>query len=95
LLTKKFGNALLIPQKSTFEVLDKKFVYVINAKNEVESREIKIAAEVPHLFIVGSGLTDSDKILVEGVGKVHAGEVIKTENLDRAAVIKSLELSTK
>ncbi|MBT1706215.1 efflux RND transporter periplasmic adaptor subunit, partial [Chryseosolibacter indicus] len=33
-------NALLIPQKATFEVLEKKYVYVIDKDNVVRSREI-------------------------------------------------------
>jgi membrane fusion protein (multidrug efflux system) len=40
LLTKKYENALVIPQKATYEVLDKKFVYVVNEKNEVVSKQI-------------------------------------------------------
>jgi len=95
LLTKKYNNALVIPQKATYEVLDKKFVYVINDKNELESREIKIAAEVPHLFVISSGLNDGDKILLEGLGKVHVGDVVKTKFQDRETVSRSLELSTK
>jgi membrane fusion protein (multidrug efflux system) len=95
LLTKKYNNALVIPQKATFEVLDKKFVYVIDEKNEIHSREIKIAAEVPHLFIIASGIDESDKILLEGLGKVHDGDEVKTAVLELQAVKESLMLTTK
>lgn len=95
LLTKKYENALIIPQKATFEILDKKFVYVVNEKNEISSRAITIAAEVPHLFIIASGLSENDQILLEGLGKVHNGDVIKTKLQDRNAVVESLQLSTK
>jgi membrane fusion protein (multidrug efflux system) len=95
LLTKKYENALVIPQKATFEVLDKKFVYVVGENNELSSRQITIAAEVPHLFIIAAGLTDHDKILLEGLGKVHSGDKIKTQNQDEKTVKKSLMLSTK
>lgn len=95
LLTKKYDNALIIPQKATFEILDKKFVYVVNEKNEVVSRQITIAAEIAHLFIISAGLTDTDRILLEGLGKVRPGEVIQTVMQSRADVEKSLKLSTK
>lgn len=95
LLTKKYENALVIPQKATYEVLDKKFVYVVNDKNEIRSQQITIAAEVPHLFIVASGITKDDKILLEGLGKVHIGDVVKTINQDQETVRKSLMLTTK
>ncbi len=95
LLTKKYNNALVIPQKSTFEVLDKKFVYVVDETGKVRSQQITIAAEVPHLFIISSGLKDDDRILLEGLGKIHAEEVIKTEIQDHETVMKGLALTTK
>lgn len=70
-------NVLLIPQKATFEVLDKTYVYVINANNQVVAREIKIHAELPHLFVVREGLTEKDKILVEGLRKVKNNQKIR------------------
>ena len=95
LLTKKYEDALVIPQKATFEVLDKKFVYIVNEKNEIRSQQITIAAEVPHLFIIASGLNDDDKILLEGLGKVHMGDIIKTKLQDHETVRQGLMLSTK
>jgi membrane fusion protein, multidrug efflux system len=69
-------NAILIPQKSTFDVLDKKFVYVVDEKNVLQARQITIAQELPHVYIVASGLTATDKILAEGLGKVKNNEKI-------------------
>lgn len=94
LLTKKFDNALIIPQKATFEVLDKKYVYVVDEKSELHSREIVIAAEVPHLFIIKSGIDEKDKILLEGLGKVHENQEIKTKYQDLKSVRESLALKT-
>lgn len=93
LLTKKIDNALIIPQKATFEILDKKFVYLVNDKNEIESREIKIAEEIPHFFVIASGIDEKDKILLEGLGKLRPGDVVKTVYQDVAAIKKSLQLS--
>ncbi len=95
LLHKKYENALIVPQKATFEILDKKFVYIVDDKNVIRSRQINSAAEVQHLFIVASGITENDKILLEGLGKVHVGEVVQTKLLDQETVRKGLELSTK
>ncbi len=95
LLTKKFENALVIPQKATFEVLDKKFVFLIDENNRLVSKQIKIAAEVEHLFIIASGVSENDKILIDGLGKVHNGDVVKTTMQDRETVKQSLNLTTK
>jgi membrane fusion protein, multidrug efflux system len=93
LIAENVKDALVIPQKATFEVLDKKYVYVLNKKGEIASKEIKIAQEVPHLFVVKSGLKEKDVVLLEGLGKVHVGDHIKTKIQDVAKVMEGLELS--
>lgn len=70
-------NAIIIPQKSTFDVLDKKYVYIVDDKGVLKATQITIAQEIPHLYVVGSGLTANDKILAEGLGKVKNNEKIK------------------
>jgi len=70
-------DAVLIPQKASFDVLDKKFVYVIDANNRLRARQIKVSHEMPHLYVVASGLNAKDKILAEGLGKVKNNERIK------------------
>lgn len=72
-------DALIIPQKSTFEVLDKKFVYVVDNKGMLKATEIIVGTELPHLYVVTSGITVKDKILMEGLGKVKNNEKIDAE----------------
>lgn len=91
-ITEPLKNAILIPQKATFEVLDKKYVYVIDKDNVVKSREIAIAAELPHIFAVKSGLQPEDKILLEGLRQVHENEKIKYKFLKPQEVISNLNL---
>lgn len=74
--TVPYKNALLIPQKATFEVLEKKYVYVMDKNNTIHSREIKILAELPYIFIVSEGLSVGDKILLEGLRQVQENEKI-------------------
>ncbi|MFA7445222.1 MAG: efflux RND transporter periplasmic adaptor subunit [Flavobacteriaceae bacterium] len=85
-------NAMLIPQKATFEVLDKRYVYIITKDNVVKAKEIKIQAELPHLYIVESGLKKSDKILLEGLRKVKDNDKIEIKLIDPKTVISNLEL---
>lgn len=72
-------NAVLIPQKATFDVLDKKFVYIVDENNVLKAKQITIAQELPHLYIVATGLSAKDKILAEGLGKVKNNEKITYE----------------
>lgn len=71
--------AIIIPQKATFDVLDKKYVYVVDENNVLHAKQISIAQELPHVYVVGSGLNAKDKILAEGLGKVKNNEKIKYE----------------
>ncbi len=84
-------DALLIPQKATFEILDKKYVYVVE-NNVIHSREIEVAAELSHLYVVSKGLSTTDIILLEGLRKVHEDEKIKSEFQDPEYVFSHLQL---
>ena len=85
-------DAMIIPQKATFEVLDKKYVYVIDKDNTVHSREIIIGAELPHLFVVKEGLSLNDKVLLEGIRLVKENEKIGYRLEKPETVLSHLEL---
>lgn len=77
LMTKPLKNAVIIPQKATYEIQDKIYVFVVDKDNVVKSRNITIAARMPDLYVVSSGLAENEKILLEGVQKVKDGEKIE------------------
>lgn len=92
LMAKPYPNAMLIPQKAVFEIMDKTYVYVINPDGKLEQRLINIEADVPHLFIIKNGLKDDDKVLLEGLRKVHAGDKIEIDFRPPEKVRSELEL---
>ena len=87
-----FKDALIIPQKATFEILDKKFVYIVDETNTLRSTEITVAHEIPHLFIVSEGLKPTDKVLIDGLRKVKNNQTIKHEFLDQRDILADLNL---
>ncbi|PPC95252.1 MAG: efflux transporter periplasmic adaptor subunit [Methylotenera sp.] len=87
-----YKNALLIPQKATYEILDKTYVYVVAKDNRLEQRLINVAAELPHVFIVKSGLKAEDRILIEGLRKVHPGQKIDLDYHPPEKVLSQLDL---
>jgi membrane fusion protein, multidrug efflux system len=87
-----YPHALIIPQKATFEVLDKKYVYVVDKSNVIRSREITVAAELPHIYVVQHGLAENDKILLEGLRQVREKEKIHYKFLEPKAVMSQLGL---
>lgn len=84
-------DALIIPQKATFEVLEKKHVFVIDEHNVAQSRQITVGMELPHLFVVTGGLKKGDKILLEGLRKVKNNQEISYEFVDPKKAIADLD----
>lgn len=92
LMTVPLKNALVIPQKATFDVLDKKFVFVIDDKNVVRSRPITVAAEMPQIYVVEHGLDEHERILVDGLRKVRDGAAIEVDFKKASEVLAHLEV---
>lgn len=85
-------DALIIPQKATYEIQDKKYVFVVDKNNMVKSRSIVVTNEMPDLYIIGSGLAQGDQILLEGVQKVKDGDKIEPELISPKEAISRLKL---
>ncbi len=91
-VTVPINDALLIPQKATFEVLDKNYVFVVDKEHKVRSRLITIAEEMPHLYAISNGLAPDDKILLEGLRKVKENQKIEFEFVKPERVLTDLDL---
>lgn len=85
-------NALIIPQKATFEILEKKYVFVVDKENRVHSREVTVAAEMPDLYVLQSGVKPGEKILLEGLRKVRDNDRIAYKYQDPKKVIAGLKV---
>lgn len=81
-------NVILIPQKATYEVQDKRFVYALNDSNKTVPVAITVAAlDNGKEYVVTSGLEPGQRIVVEGVGsKINqAGMAVKPKAAAKAA----------
>nr|WP_303742924.1 efflux RND transporter periplasmic adaptor subunit [uncultured Duncaniella sp.] len=69
---------IVIPQKATFELQDRRFVYVVNDSNKVVSTPITVEANNDGKnFVVNTGLQSGQRIAIEGVGtKLQDGMTI-------------------
>ncbi len=83
-------NAIIIPQKTAFEILDKKYVFVVDKDNVVKARQITVGTELPHLYVITEGLDENDKILLEGLRKVKNNEKVETEFVPFEKVLSDL-----
>ena len=82
-------NALIIPQKSTFELQDKTYVYVVDNKNIVRARLINISQKLTNMFVVESGLSVDDKIIYEGIQSVKENEPVETSFIAARAALSN------
>ena len=73
------SNALIIPQKSTYELQDKTYVFVVDKNNVVQSRLITIKQKLPNIYVVDTGLLPNDKIIFEGVQSAKEDEKVETK----------------
>ncbi len=82
-------SAILIPQKSTYEIQGKKFVYVVADSGKVKSVEIKIRNDSGgQYFVVEEGLKAGDKIVLEGVASLREGAAIKPREVNTDSVFQ-------
>lgn len=92
LMTAPIKNALLIPQKATFEILEKRYVFVVDKDNVVRQREITVSAEMPDIYVVKSGLKENERILLEGIRKVKDKDKITCEYEEPTKVFQHLKV---
>lgn len=94
-MTVPLKNALIIPQKATYEIQDKIYVFVVDKNGVVRSRNITISSQMPDLYVVGNQLSENDRILLEGVQKVKDDDKIKYEFIAPKDVLSRLQLKAE
>jgi len=75
-IRKSLKNAIIIPQRATFEVLDKRYVFVVGKDNVAHQRRIVVQNELEDFFVVAKGLDINDRIVLEGVRQIRDGETV-------------------
>ncbi len=77
IISEQQNNAILIPQKSTFSIQDKTYVFVVDKQNKVKMTNIKIGTTLRDSYMVESGLKKGDLIIYEGTQSLKDGDIIK------------------
>ncbi|HEY9682758.1 MAG TPA: efflux RND transporter periplasmic adaptor subunit [Oculatellaceae cyanobacterium] len=89
---KTINQAVIVPQKSTFEILDKHFIYVVDKAGVIHERAIKIAREEPNVYIVASGIKPDEMFLLERQNKLDKGDKIQYKLIDPKRAFEDLNL---
>jgi membrane fusion protein, multidrug efflux system len=88
-LTTAVDNAIIIPQKATFEIQDKTFVFVVDKNNMVQMRAFKPGRRVAQYYIVEAGLKPGENIVYEGVQSIRQGSKIKPQKMNLDSLMQS------
>jgi RND family efflux transporter MFP subunit len=81
-------DAVLIPDEAVQNDQERKYVFVVNAKNEVEYRSVKLGQPVGDLRVIRppekgkegkEGLTREDRVLIAGMQRVRNGSQVEVE----------------
>lgn len=74
LINQKLSGALVIPQRATFEILDRQYVFVVDENAVAHQREITVARELEDIYVLKDGLSAGERFVLDGVRQVRDGE---------------------
>ena len=74
-------SAILIDDRAVNTDQSQKYVYVVNAKNEIEYRKVTLGRVIDGLRVVREGLKAGDVIVVNGAQRVHPGITVNPEKV--------------
>jgi membrane fusion protein, multidrug efflux system len=85
----KLERIFLIPQKSTFEIQDFTYVYVVDKDNTVKVRSFKPIQRYD-IYYITDGFEPGDKIVFEGIQQVKDGTKVVPQSVAAADVYQNL-----
>ncbi|GAA5507603.1 efflux RND transporter periplasmic adaptor subunit [Novipirellula caenicola] len=91
LLSRVVANAIVIPQRATFEILAKKYAFVVGDDGVAQQREIVVQSEQDDIYLIKDGLDVNEKIVLEGIRQVRDGEHVQYEFQAAEDVLRSLK----
>jgi membrane fusion protein, multidrug efflux system len=71
-LSNQLENVFLVPQKSTFEIQDYSYVYILDKDNQVKVRSF-IPVQRYGVYYIAEGFENADRIIYEGIQQVKDG----------------------
>ncbi|MEY4171332.1 MAG: Efflux pump periplasmic linker BepF [Actinomycetota bacterium] len=74
MIRRSLAGALVIPQRATFSILAKRFVFVVGEDGIAHQREIEVTHELEDIFVIGKGLAEGDRIVLEGIAEIRDGQ---------------------
>ena len=75
-------NAFLVPQQAvTLDAKSNYIVTVIQADNTTRTKQIKVERAIENNWLVTDGITQTDKIIIEGLSKISDKSIVIPKNI--------------
>ncbi|WP_029247820.1 efflux RND transporter periplasmic adaptor subunit [Schlesneria paludicola] len=91
LISRVQDDSIVIPQRAVFEVLSKRYVYVVDKDDVAHQREIETGNELDDIFVIKKGLGVEDKIVLEGIRQIRDGDKVEYEDRQAEQVVSNLK----
>jgi membrane fusion protein (multidrug efflux system) len=79
-------QVIVVPRRALLSGPEGPYVWVVDRENKVQSRPIRVGRASLNEVVASEGVTAGDRVIVEGVLKVHPGvTVAATETPDGKA----------
>jgi membrane fusion protein (multidrug efflux system) len=79
LIHRKLHNATVIPMRAAYEIMDQRYVYVVDKDDVARLREIVPQHEMDDIYVIKQGVGVGDRIVLEGFRQVRNGEKVEYE----------------
>ncbi|AKP52493.1 efflux RND transporter periplasmic adaptor subunit [Cyclobacterium amurskyense] len=86
------NDVFLIPQKSTFEIQEYNYVYLVDSENKVNVRSFRPMGR-HGLFYIAQDFKPNDKVVLEGIQLLKDDVTVKTNPVGEDEIYKSLDLN--
>ncbi|BBE17936.1 RND efflux membrane fusion protein [Aquipluma nitroreducens] len=89
------NSAIIIPQKTTYELQGKYFVYLVGSDNKVHNTEIQIVSgNLKDSYVVTNGLKVGDQIVLQGIASLRNDTEIKPKLVEAGSLSENTPAAT-
>ncbi len=85
-------SAIVIPQKATYEIQGKKFVYIVAEDGSISSKAVAVMDnDDGKFYIVEDGLAKGDRVVIDGLATLRDGITIKPAPVNADSLYKPID----
>lgn len=78
------STAILVPEKAIIKDQNKQFVYVVGPDDKIVYREIRVGQQTEGQRVVLSGLSEGDRVVIDGQQRVRPGQTVATRQVSQS-----------